>query len=53
LIKKFINKKIRRNSIEAEGAKELAQGLKALINLNSFTIDLGYKRDPMRINIMK
>ncbi len=38
--KKFLIKKFRSNSIKAEGAKELAQGLKALINLNSITIDL-------------
>jgi hypothetical protein len=28
------------NFIRVEGAKELAQGLKALINLNSLKIDL-------------
>ena len=33
-------KKTRSYSIGDEGAKELAQGLKSLINLNSLTIDL-------------
>jgi hypothetical protein len=33
-------KNFRGNSIKVEGAKELAQGLKALINLNSVEINL-------------
>jgi hypothetical protein len=41
LLKHFIkNKKFRGNEIDVEGARELAQGLKVLINLNSLTIDL-------------
>ncbi len=41
MLKILKNKKFRSNSIGDEGAKELAQELKALINLNSLTIDLG------------
>ncbi len=43
-------KNFRGNSIKVEGAKELAQGLKALINLNSVEINLWQKRDPLRIH---
>ncbi len=32
--------KFRENSIDVGGAKELAQGLRALINLSSLTINL-------------
>ncbi len=38
------------NPIEDKGAKELAEGLKALINLKSLTIDLQQKRDPLRMH---
>jgi hypothetical protein len=41
----------RRNSIGDEGAKEVAQGLKAFINLNFLTIDLRYKRDPLGLHL--
>ncbi len=45
LIKFFANNiifitKFRNNSIGVEGAEELAQGLKALLNLNSLEINL-------------
>ncbi len=49
LIKSFFAKnillitKFSQNKIGGEGVKELAQGLKALINLNSLTIDLEQK----------
>ncbi len=36
----IFNEKIRGESIGAEGAKEIAQGLKTLINLSSLTINL-------------
>jgi hypothetical protein len=49
LIKSFYKKikinKFSWNSIGFEGAYELAQGLKALINLNSITINLEYKKN--------
>jgi hypothetical protein len=41
LLKLFFNNKIfRKNSIGVDGAKELGQGLKALVKLNSLTLDL-------------
>ncbi len=42
--------KFRRNSIGVEGAKELAKGMKELINLYSLTLNLMYKIDPLRIH---
>ncbi len=36
----FLIKKFSQNSIRVEGAKELGQGLKELINLNSLTLNL-------------
>ncbi len=36
----LLKKKIRNNSIGIEGTKELAKGLRTLINLNSLTINL-------------
>ncbi len=39
-----LHSKILGELIKNEGIKELAQGLKALINLNSLTLNLSYKK---------
>ncbi len=43
----------RANSIKEKDVKEIAQGLKKLINLKSLTINLGQKTDPLRIHYNK
>ncbi len=45
--------KFKYNSIIINDAKEFAQGLKAMINLNSLTLDLTQKRDTLRIHYKK